>query len=148
MSFNYNKKPSLVPRDVLKYVNHKTKQKYIDNKMIQEKQEIKTKEIEYENKPWFEKAKNYIWTFMKENYGFVILVVLICLLLFIRYIECIKRKQKIKEIVDKYSYKKSKKPSKEKEKDKEKDNRGNRGKYVEIDEDMEDIDQIIFNKNL
>jgi len=109
MSFEYiPKKPSLVDRSVLKYVNDKTKQKHLAENEVKHNDEIKMKEVENNNKPWFEKAQTYVWNFMKENYGFVILVVLIVLLLIVRYIECVRKKEKIREIVDNYSSEKEK----------------------------------------
>jgi hypothetical protein len=118
MSFEYiPKKPSLVDRNVLKYVNDKTKQKHLAEKEVKQNEENKMKEVENNNKPWTEKVQTYIWNFMKENYGFVILVILIILLLIVRYIECVRKKQKIKEMVDSYSSEKEKMKKHKKQKD-------------------------------
>jgi predicted PurR-regulated permease PerM len=97
MSFeNTPKRPSLVEKKILKFVNMK-KQKKIQI----EQEKIEQIKIEQENTT-FNKISTFTIDFIKENYGFVLLVLLICLLLFVRYIECIKRKEKIKEIVAKH----------------------------------------------
>ena len=97
MSFeNIPKRPSLVEKKILKFVNMKKQRK------IQiEQDKLEQIKIEQENTT-FNKISTYIIDFIKENYGFVLLVFLIGMLLFVRYIECNKRKEKIKEIVTKH----------------------------------------------
>lgn len=109
-----SRRPKLVERNILKYVNNMKKQKYLAKKEIEQK-EIQEKEIEIEvqSKTWYNKVSDYMWDFIKENYGFVLLFILIILLLFIRYIECNKRKDKIKDIVVKYANDKNKKKKKD-----------------------------------
>jgi hypothetical protein len=114
MSFELiSNRPKLVDRNILKYVNTMKKQKYLAKKEIEQK-EIQEKEIEIQvqSKTWYNSISDYICEFIKENYGFVLLFILIVLLLFIRYIECNKRKDKIKDIVIKYANDKNKKKKK------------------------------------
>lgn len=104
MTFEYTyNKPALVEKRILKYVNNKTKQKYITTKKkeinIQQEKEI---EIIKQSETWYTRLGDYMLEFMKENYGFVLLILLISLLLLVRYIECNKKKEKIKEIITKY----------------------------------------------
>lgn len=100
MSFeNIPKRPSLVEKKILKFVNMKKQRK------IQiEQDKLEQIKIEQENTT-FNKISTYTIDFIKENYGFVLLVFLIGLLLFVRYVECNKRKDKIKEIVAKHAKK-------------------------------------------
>jgi hypothetical protein len=110
MSFDiYSNKPKLVEKNILKYINNKKKQKYLA-KVEAEQKEIVQKEIELEvqSQTWYGTIGKQIWEFIKENYGFVLLISLISLLLFIRYIECNKKKEKIKDIVIKHINKKNK----------------------------------------
>jgi hypothetical protein len=114
MSFELiSNRPKLVERNILKYVNNMKKQKYLAKKDIEQK-EMKEKEIELEvhSKTWYNNVSDYICDFIKENYGFVLLFILIIILLLIRYIECNKRKDKIKDIVVKYANDKTKKKKK------------------------------------
>ena len=101
MSFeNMPKKPSLVEKKILKFVNFKKQKKF-----LLEQQKIEQIKLEEENTT-FNKCSTFCIDFMKENYGFILLVVLISILLFVRYIECNKKKEKIKDIVTKYANKK------------------------------------------
>ena len=124
MSFDiYSNKPKLVEKNILKYINNKKKQKYIA-KVEAEQKEIAQKEIEIEvsSQTWYGTICKQIWEFIKENYGFVLLISLISLLLFIRYIECNKKKQKIKDIVVKYANKQNNNSDSEYESDSEDNN--------------------------
>ena len=124
MSFDiYSNKPKLVEKNILKYINNKKKQKYIA-KVEAEQKEIAQKEIEIEvsSQTWYGTIGKQIWEFIKENYGFVLLISLISLLLFIRYIECNKKKQKIKDIVVKYANKQNNNSDSEYESDSEDNN--------------------------
>jgi hypothetical protein len=97
MSFEHiPHKPALVEKKILKYVNNRMKQKYMA---------VKEKEIEVikQSETWYSKLGDYMLEFMKENYGFVLLFLLISLLLLVRYIEYNKKKEKIKEIITKYT---------------------------------------------
>ena len=58
--------------------------------------------VETSNITWYQTIYNYIIDFLKDNYGFLILILLILILLYVRYIEVLKRKEKIKKIKKKY----------------------------------------------
>lgn len=112
MSFDiYNTRPKLVEGKLLKYYN----MKYNTNPVIKEKPQIITKietpivaEIKGGAAPiveniiptdlpemWYHKVGNILLQFLKDNYGFVILFLLIVILLYVRYIEVNKRKVKV-----------------------------------------------------
>jgi hypothetical protein len=104
MSFDIlSKKPKLVDLKLVKYYNEKLKMRDIQDKIKQD-EIIKQQEIdELNNKPIETIMKRIgitILDFIKENYGFVILVFLLVILLYVRYIEVYKRKQKIKELIN------------------------------------------------
>jgi len=90
MSFDiYNKRPKLIEPKLLKYFNDKIKNKEI-------------KELESQNnltETWQKKLCTNICCFIKENYGFFIIITLILLLLYVRYIEVNKRKNKVQHII-------------------------------------------------
>lgn len=97
MSFESSiNKPKLVDNRFIKYVNHKTKKKVLFKEEVNQK-------IQLENESWYNKLGKYFWDFTKDNYGFVLLTTLITLLLWVRYIEVNRKKQKIKEIITKIS---------------------------------------------
>jgi hypothetical protein len=105
MSFDiYNKKPKLIEPKILKYYNEKIRIKEIKDKI---KQDNILKQQELANKPiiepdtWYKKMFDTIWEFIKENYGFFLIITLISTLLYVRYIEVTLKKKKIKETVDK-----------------------------------------------
>lgn len=77
----------------------KDKPKLIPNKMIEYFTRIKEEEMKNQiggSKEILNKIKIFILT----NYGFVILIALICILLYIRYIEVNRRKEKIKIYIE------------------------------------------------
>lgn len=77
----------------------KEKPRLIPNKMIQYFINLREKE----SKIQFGGSKeilNKIKEFIKINYGFVLIVTLICILLYVRYIEVDRRKEKIKLIME------------------------------------------------
>jgi len=47
----------------------------------------------------FTLVKNYLVEFIKENYGFVLIITLLIILLYIRYVEVSKKKKNIKNII-------------------------------------------------
>jgi hypothetical protein len=104
MSFDsYNKKPKLVETKLVKYFNDKFKQKEIKAKIEQEdliKQGGDLKGGQNDSQPLYKKIGTNIWEFFKENYGFFILSFLIILLLYVRYIEVSRRKEKMKNIIN------------------------------------------------
>ncbi len=103
MSFyTSNKKPSLISSRVLNSIRDKIKEKNIKQKMLTKKiEEMKKINIEEDlirSQTWYKKLYTNSIEFIKENYGFVILILLITILLYIRFIEVYKRKQKLLKI--------------------------------------------------
>lgn len=102
MSFNTDiKKPKLVENKVIKYYNNKKNQKELKIKLAEE---IQKKNLEIESKnipvePVYKKLLNPVWEFIRENYGFFIIIILILILLYVRYIEVCKRKNKMKDVI-------------------------------------------------
>jgi len=103
MSFNAKiKKPKLVENKVIKYYNQKKNQKELKLKLAEEEIQKKNLEIEANNipeEPAYKKLLNPVWEFVKENYGFFIIITLILILLYVRYIEVCKRKNKMKDVI-------------------------------------------------
>lgn len=103
MSFNSYKKPKLVEPKLSKYYIDKIKEKGLKIKLAQDeliKQQI---EIELTNQPIdpiHKKITNYMFNFIMENYGFVIIISLLAILLYVRYIEVNKRKAQMKKAID------------------------------------------------
>jgi hypothetical protein len=86
MSFDiYNKKPKLIEPKLLKYYNKKIKNEEIKQNIIS---------ISLYKKIW-----ENIWNYIKENYGFFLIITLIIILLYVRYIEVDKKKKKINNIL-------------------------------------------------
>jgi hypothetical protein len=104
MSFNKDiKKPKLVENKLIKYYNDKKSQKELKIKLVEEELQKKKIEAELNNipeEPTYKKILNPVWEFIKENYGFFIIITLILILLYVRYIEVCKRKDKMKDIID------------------------------------------------
>jgi replicative superfamily II helicase len=48
----------------------------------------------------YKKVLSPLWEFIKENYGFFIIVTLISILLYVRYIEVSIRKERMKKVID------------------------------------------------
>ena len=104
MSFNIDiKKPKLVENKLIKYYNDKKSQKELKIKLVEEELQKKNLEIDANNipvEPIYKKLLNPVWMFIKENYGFFIIITMILILLYVRYIEVCKRKNKMKDIID------------------------------------------------
>ena len=107
MSFYTNNKPKLVESKLVKYYYNKnrvTDIKQNDIKQTDIKQQLQiTNPIEEYNIPikkWYSDIVEYSWDFIKNNYGFVLISSLLIILLYIRYIEVTKRKDKIKDIIN------------------------------------------------
>ncbi len=105
MSFDiHNNKPKLVEPKIYKYYNEKLRTKELKNKMKQEeiiKQQEEANISVIEPDPWYKKVGESIWEFIKENYGFFLIISLISILLYVRYIEVNSRKKKMKDAIDK-----------------------------------------------
>lgn len=97
MSFdNHNKKkPKLVEPKLYNYYNEKLKK--IKNDEITNKLVI---EAAIESNTWYKKISKNIWKFIKENYGFFLIISLISILLYVRYIEVNSRKNKMKDAIN------------------------------------------------
>ncbi len=104
MSFNKDiKKPKLVENKLIKYYNDKKSQKKLKIKIIEEELQKKKLELEVNNipvEPIYKKILNPVYELIKEYYGFFIIITLISILLYVRYIEVCKRKIKMKDIID------------------------------------------------
>lgn len=104
MSFNSYRKPRLVEPKLSKYYIDKIKDKEQKSKIAQEeitKQQIEIELLNQPQEPFHKKVTNYIYQFIIENYGFVIMIFLLAILLYVRYIEVTKRKAQLKEVVEK-----------------------------------------------
>jgi hypothetical protein len=97
MSFNSNNKPKLVENKLVKYLNHKIKKKNLKDQIneipVQPEMNVT------EPKKWYKTCLCFLGNFIKENYGFVLINTLLLILLYVRYIEVSKRKEKIKKLV-------------------------------------------------
>jgi len=104
MSFNTDiKKPKLVENKLIKYYNEKNRQKEVKLKIEQDELLQKQLEEQINNippEPIYKKILNPLWEFIKENYGFFIIVTLISILLYVRYIEVSIRKERMKKVID------------------------------------------------
>jgi hypothetical protein len=78
--FLHKSKPELIDLQLLKYYNNKIKEKYI---LIENKNNI----------------KNNILFLIKEYYGLFIFIILFIILLYIRYIEVCRRREKLNKIL-------------------------------------------------
>ena len=94
-------KPKLIESKIAKLITNKFEEK--KNKLIINNQ-IKEQEIiqnNVESIPIQKKIINYILDFFKKNYILIIIFCLIGILLYVRYIETKKRKEQMKEILEK-----------------------------------------------
>ena len=110
MSFNNNiKKPKLVESKLVNYYNNKIKAITLAAEL--EKEQINNvnnvnnvnniNNVIIPEITWRKKIFNNIIAFIKANYGFVLLLSLIIILLYIRYIEVTRRKQQLKDLHEK-----------------------------------------------
>ena len=103
MSFNSYRKPRLVEPKLSKYYIDKIKEKEQKAKMAQEeftKQKIEMEILNQPPEPFHKKVTNYIYDFIIENYGFFIMLSLLGILLYVRYLEVNKRKAQMKEVIE------------------------------------------------
>ncbi len=102
MSFDiYNKKPKLVEPKILRYYDEKIKIKQNKERIKQNDLIKQQEESNIIPTPWYKKICLNSWEFIKDNYGFFIIISLIITLLYVRYVEVNNRKKKIKNIIDK-----------------------------------------------
>jgi hypothetical protein len=112
MSFDIsNGKPKLIEPRIYKYYDNKNRQYKIKEKLKQKqilKEELIRKQIRDTPvpvpilpDPWYKIVWDQFLYVVKEYYGFFILISLISLLLYIRYIEVQTRKHKVKATLDK-----------------------------------------------
>jgi len=104
MSFNSYRKPRLVEPKLSKYYIDKIKQKELQARIVQDEIIRQKAEFELANQPaepFHKQVTNYLYNFIIENYGFVIMITLLGILLWVRYIEVNKRKAQLKELVKK-----------------------------------------------
>jgi hypothetical protein len=90
----FTKKPQLVEKNLKNFYINKLKLNTIKQENVESKTEF--------FKSWFIYFFQIIFDFIKINYGFVLLFGLITILLYIRYIEVNKRKERIKKFITKY----------------------------------------------
>lgn len=105
MSFINGKRPKLVEPKLSKYYMDKIKEKEIKIKLANEELAKQKQELEIKNQPgepFYISIANTIRDFIIENYGFVLIILLIGILLFVRYIEVNKKKEKMKQILNKH----------------------------------------------
>ncbi len=103
MSYNSYRKPRLVEPKLSKYYVNKIKEKDLKARLEQEEIIRQKAEFELANQPaepFHKKVTNYIYDFIIDNYGFVIMISLIGILLWVRYIEVNKRKAQLKEALE------------------------------------------------
>ena len=86
----YYKKPNLVEPKLAKYFINKINEH--QNKLAQEA-------IKVEEETIFKKYLMNIYDFIYNNYGFVLIISLLIILLYVRYVEVSRRKSKMKKII-------------------------------------------------
>jgi hypothetical protein len=103
MSFNSYRKPRLVEPKLSKYYIDKIKEKELKAQLAKgelEKQKMEMEILNQPAEPFHKKVTNYIYDFVIENYGFFIMISLLGILLYVRYIEVNKRKAQMKEVIE------------------------------------------------
>ena len=96
-------KPKLIESKIIKKITNKLEERknkiILENKLKQE-EIIQNEIINKPPEPFYQEILNYLLDFLKNNYMFIIIICLIIILLYVRHIETIKRKKKLKEILD------------------------------------------------
>jgi hypothetical protein len=103
MSFNSYRKPRLVEPKLSKYYIDKIKEKELKAQLAQgelEKQKMEMAILNQPAEPFHKQVTNYVYNFIIENYGFFIMISLLGILLYVRYIEVNKRKAQMKEVIE------------------------------------------------
>ena len=96
-------KPKLIEPKVTKKITNKLeerKNKIILENKLKEEEIIQNEIINKPPEPFYKEILNYLLDFFKNNYIFIIIITLIIILLYVRHIETIKRKKKLKKILD------------------------------------------------
>lgn len=91
-------KPMLIEPKLLKYYNNKFKR---HEQKIKEELLLKNEIELIKSEPIYQKILRNLWEFIKENYGCFILISLILILLYVRYIEVNRKKEKVKDLMEK-----------------------------------------------
>ncbi len=104
MSFNADiKKPKLVENKLKRYYNEKNRQRELKEKIAQEefiKKQVEEQASIIPEEPMYKKVLNPVWEFIKDNYGFFIIITLISILLYVRYIEVNRKKERMKNVIE------------------------------------------------
>ena len=87
-----------------KSINDEMEPKLIDKKLILYFRDYKNNRPKSSTEIIFDNIK----TFIKKNYGFILLLVLLLVLLYVRYVEVNKRKKYIKKLIEEKKLKKKK----------------------------------------
>ena len=100
-------KPELVEPNIKKLIINKLelkKNKVIIDNEVKEQIRIQNEILNIPPKPFYYKILYYFLDFLKNNYIIIIILTLLSILLYIRHIETLKRKKKIKEILEQTNY--------------------------------------------
>ena len=98
MSFNPSYRPKLVESKISRYYSDKLKQKELSKQEIEIKLKEQKEALEIANtSPIKLLFKDFI-NFIKENYGFFLLITLLVILLWIRYIETNRKKEQFRAL--------------------------------------------------
>jgi hypothetical protein len=94
-------KPNLTEYNITKLIADKLENK--KNKIMIENQIKEQELIQINNIPdsFYKKIYIYVLDFLKDNIILIIIITLISILLYVRYIEIKKRKEQMKEIIEK-----------------------------------------------
>lgn len=103
MSFDIYNKPNLVEPKLYKYYNNKLRTKELKKK-IKHSEIVKQKQVLnipiIKSNTWYNKIFTSIWEVIKMNYGFFLIISLISILLYVRYIEVNLRKKKMNDVMN------------------------------------------------
>ena len=94
----YYKKPKLVEPKLAKYFINKINEQ--QTKLAQETLLNQEAVLKAEEETIFKKYLMKIYDFTYNNYGFVLIISLLIILLYVRYVEVSRRKNKMKKIIN------------------------------------------------